>query len=300
LRLGGSLLVAHSEPDIGADFRTDTLAGDVALTYPVIRRQAQTLLARAGFEIVNQKLKLGSTPISEDDLRVVHAGLDYQAIDPASVRGYRGFSPAEPHWRAGLTLELRHGIGGLGASRDCTPLADCLPPHVPISNFFADPTAFVARLQGSFEFRPVRLLTVAVAPLAQWSHGPLLSYEQVSLGNYTIGRGFDPGVALGDRALGAAFEARYGSVFARKPDALALQPFVFLDLAKAWLDDAAGPVDLREVLSAGGGVRGRWGDHADFSLLLAVPLERAGLQTVRPDTRLLFTVTARLLPWRNR
>jgi hypothetical protein len=50
-------------------------------------------------------------------------------------------------------------------------------------------------------------------PLAQISDAPLLSYEQVSLGNYTVGRGFEPGIALGDSALGAAFELRYGSLF---------------------------------------------------------------------------------------
>jgi hemolysin activation/secretion protein len=179
-------------------------------------------------------------------------------------------------------------------------LANCLPPNVPISNVLADPTAFVARLQGHFEYRPVKLLTLAVSPLAQWSDGPLQSYEQASLGNYTVGRGFDPGVALGDSALGASFEVRYGSTIPRHPEALALEPFAFLDYAKAWLDRSLNVADPRAVLSAGGGVRGRWGDHANFSLLAAVPLARAGYQTERGDPRVLFTITAQLLPWRTR
>ena len=41
LRLGGNLLIGHSEPDVGVNFKTDTLAGDIGLTYPLIRRQAQ-------------------------------------------------------------------------------------------------------------------------------------------------------------------------------------------------------------------------------------------------------------------
>jgi hemolysin activation/secretion protein len=300
LRLGGSLLLAHSEPDVGADFKTDTLAADANLTYPLIRRQAQTLIVGVGFEAVDQKLKFGSILVSEDELRIAHARLDFQAIDPASVRGYRGFTVAEPRWRAGVSLELRQGLGGLGASEGCTVLVNCLPPHIPISNLLADPSSFVARLQGQFEYRPVKLLTVLVAPLVQWSDGPLLSYEQASFGNYTIGRGFDPGVALGDRALGASFELRYGSTLPHKADAFAFQPFVFLDYARAWLDKSLNSADPRQVVSAGGGVRGRWGDHGEFSLLAAVPLERAGFQTVRPDARVLFTVSARLLPWRNR
>jgi len=33
---------------------------------------------------------------------------------------------------------------------------------------------------------------------------------------------------------------------------------------------------------------------------LAVPLERAGFLAARPDPRLLFTLTTRLLPWGER
>jgi hemolysin activation/secretion protein len=221
-------------------------------------------------------------------------------VDPDSVTGRNGFTEREPRWRSAMSLELRQGISGLGASRDCSPLADCLPPNVPISNLLADPSSFVARFEGQFELRPIPKVTFALAPVAQISDGPLLSYEQLSLGNYTIGRGFDPGTALGDDAIGASFEARYGSLFPRSAHELALEPFVFLDYAKAWLDDAIGGPDPRSVLSTGGGVRGRYGDWADFNVTLAVPLQRAGFQATKGDVRLLFTLTTRLLPWGDR
>ena len=298
LRLGGSVLLGRSEPDLGgAPFETDTFAAEGHVTYPFLRRQAHSLFASAGFEAVDQELSFGGTLLSDDQLRVASVRLDHLMTDPDSVRGSGGFTAREPRWHSAMSLELRQGIAGLGASNDCSPLADCLAPNVPISNFAADPSSFVARFEGSFEFRPAPQITVVLAPLAQFSDGPLLSYEQVSLGNYTIGRGFDPGVALGDRALGTSFELRYGSLFPRDADALALEPFVFVDYAKAWVDDAAAAPDPRPVLSAGGGLRGRWGDRLDFGGVLAVPLERAGFQTARPDPRLLFTVTARLLPW---
>ena len=47
-------------------------------------------------------------------------------------------------------------------------------------------------------------------------------------------------------------------------------------------------------------MRLRWGDRIDANLLLAAPLERAGLQTRRGDLRVLFTLAARLLPWSQR
>ena len=298
LRLGGSVLFGWSKPDLGgAPFETDTFTAEAHLSYPLIRRQQQSLVASGGLEIVDQDLSFGDTRLSEDKLRVLFLHLDHELVAPDSVRGYRGYSVREPEWRSAFSLELRKGIDGLGASDDCDPLSACLPPNLPISNFAADPSAFVARLDGTIELRPVPVVTFAIKPLAQISDAPLLSYEQVSLGNYTIGRGFEPGVALGDRALGAAFELRYGSLFPRNATAFALEPFVFLDVARAWVDDAANAPDPRRVLSAGGGLRARWGDRVDFGVLLAFPLEPAGFQTETPDPQLLFTVTARLLPW---
>ena len=72
---------------------------------------------------------------------------------------------------------------------------------------------------------------------------------------------------------------------------------MFVDLAQAWVHDDAGGLDPRRVFTAGGGVRARWGDRADFGLTVAVPLERAGFQASRGDLRVLGTVTVRLVPW---
>jgi hypothetical protein len=79
---------------------------------------------------------------------VLFLHFDHELVDRDSVRGYGGFSVRQPRWRSALSLELRKGLSGLGASNDCNPLADCLAPNVPISNFAADPSAFVARLEG--------------------------------------------------------------------------------------------------------------------------------------------------------
>jgi hemolysin activation/secretion protein len=298
LRLGGTVLLGHSEPDVGgAPFETDTFVAEGHLSYPILRRQQSSFYASGGFELADQELSFGATLLSDDQLRIAYARLDHEMIDSASVRGFGSFTVREPRWRTAVSLELRQGIDGLGASEDCTPLAQCLAPNEPISNLAADPTAFVARLDGRLEFRPAPLFTVALSPLAQWSDGPLLSYEQASLGNYTIGRGFDPGVALGDRALGASLELRYGSLYPHRADAFAFEPFVFLDFAKAWVDDVIAAPDPHRVLSAGGGLRARWGDRVDLGVVLAVPLDRAGFQTATPDPRLLITLTTRLLPW---
>lgn len=298
LRLGGSVLWGRSRPSLASGgFETDTFAGEVHLRAALARRQASSLYATAGLELVDQELAFGAVPLSDDELRIAFLRLDHGMIAAA---GGAGYSPAEPRWRLLHSLEARKGLGILGASPDCTPIADCLAPNVPISNVDADPRALVLRYEGQLEFRPVPRVTLALAPLAQWANKPLLAYEQASLGSYTIGRGLDPGIALGDRAVGTAFEIRLGS---RTPDAqggLALEPFGFLDWGKAWLDDGGLNPDPRAVLTAGAGVRGRWGNALDFGVTFAAPLQRAGYQTERSDPRVLFTLAARLLPWGDR
>jgi hemolysin activation/secretion protein len=301
LRLGGSALWGHSEPSLaGGGFETETFAADIHLRAALRRSQRSSVYATGGLELVDQELSFGAVPLSNDELRVAFVRLDHSAIAAASIAGDDGFSPAEPRWGVANAFELRKGLGILGASNDCSVLADCLPPNVPISNVLADPQAFVVRYEGQLEFRPARRVTFALAPLAQWANNPLLAYEQVSLGNYTIGRGLDPGIALGDRAVGAAFELRFGSRTPGAQNGFAFEPFGFVDWAKAWVDDGGVNPDPRSVLTAGAGFRGRWADKLDFGVIFAAPLQRAGYLTERSDPRVLFTLTARLLPWGDR
>jgi hemolysin activation/secretion protein len=298
LRFGGRLIYGTSKPDVtGGAFKSRSLIGQAAFTYPLLRRQAMTLGSSAGLEIINQSVDFGATRLNQDRLRVLFARLDYDRIDADSLASRNGYTASEPRLRIGGSLEARQGLGGLGASKGCTPIANCIAPNVPISNFFADPSAFVVRLQSSFEFRPVPIVTIALAPRAQYSGAQLLGYEQFSLGNYTIGRGVDPGIVQGDSGIGTSLELRVGRLTPKSADALTFQPFVFLDAAWAWVNDNGVTANPLKVYSAGGGIRARWGDHADINLTVAAPLRRAGFQTARGDVRVLFTITSRLLPW---
>ena len=40
----------------------------------------------------------------------------------------------------------------------------------------------------------------------QWTDDPLLNFDEYSIGNLSIGRGYDPGANSGDRAIGFAGE----------------------------------------------------------------------------------------------
>ena len=67
------------------------------------------------------------------------------------------------------------------------------------------------------EYRPVPNLTLALGARSQYAWEPLLSFEQFSVGNYTVGRGYDPGSLLDDRGWGTQAEIRFGSTVPKSP-----------------------------------------------------------------------------------
>lgn len=290
LRLSGDFTYAWTRPDIGLDVRSETLIAAAGLSYPLVRRQARTLVLGGGIEIIDQKVDFGAVPLSEDHLRVLYLRADGEWRDPESLGSTTGYSAYEPRWRLAGSVELRQGIGGLGASDANDPL---------LSRFGADTSAFVIRAQATGEWRPVPAFTLALSPRAQYSADPLLSFEEMSAGNYTVGRGYDPGVIAGDRGVGFAAEARIGSLMPHARRDLALQPFAFFDAAWMWNEDAilAGTNPMK-VFSAGGGVRGAVGNLGRFDLTVAAPLRDRPFDGRKGDVRLLFSITTQLWPWR--
>jgi hemolysin activation/secretion protein len=303
LVLGGALTYASARPDLGdpaLDVRARTMLATFEANYPFLRSQAETLRGALGLEIVDQRIRFNRLPLSRDRLRVAFVRLDYDRTDGASVGRRRGYDAVEPRWRLAASLELRQGLGLLGATDPCGPgFARCTAPGAtPPSRLEADPTATVLRFRAAGEFRPAPKLAFALGVQGQVARKPLLSFEEYSAGNYTVGRGYDPGTLLGDSGAGFQAEIRYGSLVPAAPGKVAVQPYAFLDAASVSNEDRLLAVTERQSLSsAGGGVRVAWGDRARLDVALAVPLERAGLQTRRGDPRLLVSLTTRLWPW---
>ncbi len=296
LRLGGRLIHGRARPDVaGGAFSSKTWIGGLDLSYPFVRSQQATLTGTAGFDVIDQTIDFGTTRLNEDKLRVGYVRLNWGGIDGASLDGTDGWSIAEPRRRAAAEVELRKGFGGFGSSRPCAPLALCLAPNVPISDFAANPQGTLVRGEGELALSPVRGVTAVVRARGQYSAAQLLSFEQFTLGNYTTGRGYDPGAVQGDSGVGLSAELRLGRLMPRSAEGLAFQPYAFADAGWAWTNDGLTP--LRRVVSTGGGVRARWGDHGDFNLAVAVPLERLPGQTSLGAARVLLTFSTRFVPW---
>lgn len=294
LTLGGRFTYAWTQPDLGvstgnADLKARTLFASAEASYPFIRRQALTLRGALGMDFVNQKVNFIG-PLSRDKLRVAYLRLDANAVDMAHA--------AAPRWRAAGSFELRRGLAIFDATNGCGGVACPIGQTAP-SRLDGDPTATVVRLGGMMEYAFAKTLSVAVMPRLQYAFDPLLSFEEYSAGNYTIGRGYDPGTIIGDSGAGFQVEARAGRLSPLGGNFI-FQPFAFVDAAWVWNKNMPSGFDPQRLVSVGGGVRASFANRFRLDVSLAVPTRRAGFQTERGDPRLLVSFTTRLFPWGGR
>lgn len=299
LRLGGRLTYAWTRPDLGPgipDVSAHTLFANVETTYPLVRRQAITIRAAAGLDFVNQTVDFGGLPLSEDRVRVGYVRFDLDAIDLKGMG--RGGSIL---WKLSGSLEARRGLSLFDASPDClAQQALCratgfVPPSLPGGN----PEATVFRAGANLELYALRRFVVALTPRAQISSAGLFSFERFSTGNYTVGRGFDPGAVTGDDGIGLQTELRHEGFKLSPRSTLEFQPYLFLD--NAWVWDRSDLKDGAQKLhSFGGGVRSSIGGRARLDLTAAFPRTILPGETSRRDPRILATLSMNLLPWSTR
>ena len=292
LKIAGQFTYAWTEPDLGAArgaarIKAETLFASIEASYPIVRRQSASLRVATGLEFIDQDIRFIG-PLTKDRLRVGYVRLDGEAID------FRGGQ--SPNWRLRGSLEYRQGLDILGASERCDII--CLFTRTPPSRFDGDPTSSLLRFQGEAEFAISDDLSLYLRPMAQLSFDRVFSFEEFAGGNYTIGRGYNPGVITGDDGAAIQFELRGARYTPFKKSNITVQPFVFADAAWAWDDSRNGANDPHRLLSVGGGVRSQLSDRFRLDLTVAAPTRRAGLQPRKGPVRFLLSLTAKLLPWR--
>ncbi len=300
LRLGGRVTQAWTRPELGPGVpRVDaeTFFANIEASYPFKRSQAASQTGRIGMDLVNQQVDFGGTALSRDRLRVAYARLEGEWLD---VRG-RG-PGGTTAWRLVANLELRQGLDIMGASPAClaNPAACLGVGFVPPSLVNGSPTATVVRFTGAAELRLSRSITISVQPRAQLASGAVFGFERFALGNYTVGRGYDPGALTGDDGAGFSSELRHDAIRLDRQGRFSALPYLFVDAGWAW-SRGQGPAVANPVSLVSGGVGTRLSisDRARLDLAGAVALKDAG-PVQAGDVRLLVTLTTRLLPWRNR
>lgn len=304
LRLGAQLTLSQTNPSTGIagfDVEAETVFASLFASYPLIRTRKHSLFADAGFDLVDQNVDVNDIALTRDRVRMAFARVAGEVLDRQSVQRAGGYTPFEPKFRLRYGLEVRQGLDVLSASPDCRPnLLGCLfAGSAPPSRIEADPTPLLLRVNTDVEYRPSPRLAFVLRNQAQITGDALPAFEEIAAGSFSIGRGYDPGAVLGDSGIMNSLELRYGTLVPPTIDGVAWQPFVFTDLAHVWNEDPSRrPSNPDRLWSAGGGVRLAWGKGVQSDFLLAVPLERPDLAPRRGDVRFLFTLTARLFPWR--
>jgi hemolysin activation/secretion protein len=148
------------------------------------------------------------------------------------------------------------------------------------------------------EFRPVPKLTLALNARGQYAWQPVMSFEEFAAGNYTAGRGYDPGALLGDSGFGTQAEIRYGSRIPASATSAAVESYGFWDHVEVRHRDSPIIITEREHLnSAGVGARVNW-NRFGLDAAVAIPLTHVGPLNRKPPLRFLVSLTTRLWPWK--
>ena len=286
--LEGSFIYAWSRPDIGAlDLRSEAFIANLALSAPLRRTRRQDVGIVGGLEILEQRTRIfaggNSAPLNRDKLRVAFARLEGEFRDYL-VTGDTAYSLL-------ASLEVRKGLDIFGA----TESESISPSGYTPSRFSGESDALVVRAIVDGEFTAAPGFFLAGQVRAQWADDPLLNLEEFSLGNLTIGRGYDPGANSADRAIGLRIEPRarvYDSGNAR------VDLFGFYDSVWIWnLDPAAVETD-RRLSSWGGGIRVLLPNLGVLEAMYAHPEDRALLipGARRAPDRVLVSLTLQFPP----
>ncbi len=282
LRAGAAFTYAWSNPFIeNLDLSTDTLLADVNVTMPVLRRVAASADLTLGLEYADQETKVGAISLSKDATRTVYLRGDF-ATAISNMGSFRTYSQG--------FLELRHGLGILGAT-EFGPFGTAQTDGVSASRPFGDSTAFVVRGEATAGVVSSVGLGLNLTLAGQYTDDPLLNFDEFSIGNLTVGRGYDPGANSGDRAIGVAAEVTQDFVLR---EGLKLQAFGFYDIVQVENLDQGTPDPLRTLESWGGGLRLNLTKGLSAEIAYAEPLDRPLFNdTTEPPARVLFSISTR-------
>jgi hemolysin activation/secretion protein len=283
-----SFLYAWSRPDIGAlDLRSESLVAGLELGLPLFRSVERNVRVSGGLELIEQRTRVFNAmgdgiPLNRDKLRVAFARLDGNYRMPYGTGD--GFSV---NWG----LEFRKGLDIFDASERGEVSSSGFTP----SRFEGDPQALVFRGDADMIIGMGPVFSLAGSGRVQWSSDALLNFEEFSLGNLTIGRGYDPGANSADRAIAVRIEPR-----AKVYDANNVRVDLFGFYDSIWIEnlDTNAIEDDRRLSSYGGGVRAVLAGNAYLEAMYAYPEDKALLvpNARRAPDRFLISLTVQFAP----
>lgn len=283
IRLGGDITYAKSKPDVeNLDLQTDAFLANLRVNYPLLRTSSSIAGVTLGFDYVDQSTDVAEFPLSKDAIRSLYLRGEMtgtgKRLGTDVGLGYNGF------------VELRQGLSVFGAT-DIGVNGTAVTGGVPASRPFGKGDSFIARGGLDVTSSLGRIFGARARGEIQWTDNPLLNYDEYSIGNLSIGRGYDPGANSGDRALGGAFELSANVITGSRPN---VQAFGFYDIVQVENLDFGTPDPKRTLASAGGGLRIALGDGVRAEITYAKPMDRAIFSDrEKPSDRVMFSITTK-------
>ncbi len=240
VRLGDEGLIASASFSYGSSkpggdlaplhLGTSSYVGEFNLSYPLLRARRANLNVEGGFDVVDQIVDTGAYQLSHDGLRVFYAKLDgnesWRFAIPVSIGG---------------DLEYRQGAEILGASNG---------GDFDLSRYGGQPGAWNLRAQGDVNVQWLPYFGTNLFLTGQYTDQRLLAYEDFTVGNLTVVRGYDPSAVTGDRGIGGSIQGNLGGF--PVADFLNVAAFGFFDMARVSNLDVAG--ENQTLRSAGAGI----------------------------------------------
>jgi hemolysin activation/secretion protein len=237
--------------------------GEFNLSYPLIRSRLGNLNLEGGFDAVDQTVDVfHNTQLSHDALRVLYVKADgnqkWRTAIPVSISG---------------DIQVRKGLEILGASRS---------GEQGLSRVGGQPEAWDLRADGQVNVQWLPYFGITGRATAQYADQTLLTYEDFSVGNLTIVRGYDPSAVIGDRGIGGSLQGNLGAFPLN--DIFAVSGYGFFDIAHVQNVNNVDPEQDDTLRSVGGGLVFSLSLLAQWNLDLtyAHPLDAVSLLATRP------------------
>jgi hemolysin activation/secretion protein len=288
LTAGGLLAgleLAYGEAEPGGDVRVlgaaaESLSARFELSHPLRVGRITRVRAGVGLDGADQSGELfgGQVSLSEDSTRNLFVRVEAEAA-PGCVRFTS--SPDGACWRLAGEIEARRGLEGLGASEEGDDR---------LARPFADPQATVVRaaVEAETPSGPGGL-RLGLQMTGQAADKPLMAFEELTLGNYTMVRGYDPGAIAGDSGLAGSLELTAPGFRFR---GVGVEPFGFYDAGRVWNEDGGDAPNGRHLSSIGAGVRINLERGVRLEAAWAQPMQAPlALGESEPSSRVLFSLT---------
>jgi hemolysin activation/secretion protein len=258
--------------------------GSIGLTYPLLRSRRQDINVSAGLDYINQLTTVsnGMNILSKDKLSVV-----YVKVDGRQAWRRLGYIP---QGQVSGGIEFRQGVDLFDSSHAGNA-------HL-LSRTDGQPDSALVRADGRLDLQWLPLFSTRLAFSGQFTDRILLAYEDFTVGNLSIGRGYDPSALTGDRGISGSFEPHLGPFHSvpgnpklALPEGMTVTGFGFYDIAH--VQNLSSGSEDRTVRSLGGGLTLQLAARVRLETTYAHTLDTVAPNiSKRPADRLFVNLTA--------